>query len=197
MAEYPSLPRPVALEITSISPTMVSVSHSLKRQRRSRGGQRWGFELTYDLRTRDEMLALWAFVVAQRGQFQSFTFVAPGHEEAAGSMTATPTVNGNFTSGTSIVVENMGGFQQGVLKAGDFIKFANHNKVYMVKQDLTSDALGIGVMVITPPLHESVTNGTEIIYDNVEFTCTLNEDMTTLSVKPPLLYDFQIGLIEV
>ena len=44
---YPTTLEASRITITSISPTLVSLTHSLKRQVRRRGGQRWIIDVQY------------------------------------------------------------------------------------------------------------------------------------------------------
>jgi hypothetical protein len=72
---YPTTPVPKSITITGISPALVSVTHSLRRQVRSRGGQRWKIEADYAPLTRAAFAPLFAFANAQRGQYETFTYV--------------------------------------------------------------------------------------------------------------------------
>ncbi|MDY7002151.1 MAG: hypothetical protein SVS15_10280, partial [Thermodesulfobacteriota bacterium] len=132
---FPTSPALAGLKITSNTPTFVSTAHSLKRQVRSRGGHRWLIEGEYPPMTRDEFAPVYAFAVAQRGQYETFTFVLPGLKTPQGSIPGTPVVDGADQTGRSIDTKGWTASQSGILKAGDYIKFNGHAKVYMVTQD--------------------------------------------------------------
>jgi hypothetical protein len=73
---------------------------------------------------------------------------------------------------TSVTVDGM----TGTLKAGDFIKFNGHSKVYMVVADATASA-GSATLTIEPPLRENLSDNEVITYDGVEFTVRLTNDV--------------------
>jgi hypothetical protein len=92
----------------------------------------------------------------------------------------------------------LGGTGTGTLKAGDFIKFANHDKVYMVVADQAD--ISTGTLTIEPPLTTAVSSST-IVYDNVPFTVYLTNDIQEFGVvgndkDGNLLYQFEIDLEE-
>jgi hypothetical protein len=92
----------------------------------------------------------------------------------------------------------LGGTGTGTLKAGDFIKFANHDKVYMVVADQSD--ISTGTLTIEPPLTTAITTST-IIYDNVPFTVYLTNDIQEFGVvgndkDGNLLYQFEIDVEE-
>jgi len=81
----------------------------------------------------------------------------------------------------------------GTLKAGDFIKFANHSKVYMVTADLT----GAGNVSIEPALVANVADNEAITFDSVPFTMRLRNDIQTYDLNANEQYSYEIDMIEV
>ena len=65
----------------------------------------------------------------------------------------------------------------GTLKAGDYIKFASHNKVYMVVADVTADGSNEATLTIEPPLITALADDSAVTYDNVPFTVHLTSDI--------------------
>ena len=97
--------------------------------------------------------------------------------------------------GTSIT---LGGTRSGSLLAGDLIKFANHDKVYMVVAD-NSDITS-GALTIEPPL-KSAVSGSAITFDSVPITVRLMSDMqefqSDVSDKDgELLFSYEIDVVE-
>ncbi len=106
MAIFPTTVALADMTITSMEPTQVSITHSLKRQVRSRGGQRWAIKGSYAPLDREQAAELYAFGVAQRGQYQTFTIVPPTVSAPLGSANGTPLVDGVHSAGaTSISVD--------------------------------------------------------------------------------------------
>ena len=132
---FPISPKANSIKITSISPTLTSLTHSLKRQVRRRGGQRWLLDVGFALMTREQFAPIWSFSVAQQGQFKTFQYVPYPYNSTSGDATGYLVTTSALGAGSSTIPIN--GFS-GSLKKGDFIKFAGHTKVYMVIDTVTS-----------------------------------------------------------
>jgi|GEM_PF-2150964 len=171
--DYPSTPAPMTATITSIAPTYVSVTNSLKRQVRSRGAQAWQMDLYYGAMTRATFAPLWAFLINQSGQFKSFT-VALSAFTPLGSPSGTPLVNGALQSGVTI---NTDGWtpSQTVLKKGDWIQFENDAKVYSVISDAISNGSGQANLRIFPALRKSPADNFTVYTDPL-FTVAMVTD---------------------
>ncbi len=194
---FPTSPVPADIKVSSFSPTLVSQTQSLKRQVRRRGGQRWAFEVTFPPMTRSEFAPVYAFCIAQRGQYETFTFVPPVVSVPQGTATGTPLVNGAQSAGDNTIVTDGWSNSITALKAGDFLKFSGHNKVYMVTADATSDGSGNATLTIEPPLLASVADDEALTVSDVPFTVALTTDTQEYAAGPPNIYEFSLQLIEV
>jgi hypothetical protein len=194
---FPTSPVPADIKVSSFTPTLVSQTQSLKRQVRRRGGQRWSFDVNFPPMTRSEFAPVYAFCIAQRGQYETFTFVPPVVSVPQGTATGTPLVNTAHTVGDTTIATDGWTTSTQILKAGDFIKFANHSKVYMVVSDCSSDGTGAATLVIEPPLMAALSDNEAITANDVPFRVALTTDAQEYSAGPPNLYEFSIGLIEV
>jgi hypothetical protein len=58
----------------------------------------------------------------------------------------------------------------GAFKAGDFVKFSNHNKMYQLTEDATVDVLGRATLNIWPGLYTAVATTDDLLYWDVPFT---------------------------
>jgi hypothetical protein len=88
----------------------------------------------------------------------------------------------------------------GRFKAGDFIKFASHNKVYMVVSDVTSSS-NAATVTIEPPLTTALADDSVVTYKNVPFTVHLTSDIQDFGVVGAdkdgnLLYQFELDVEE-
>ena len=88
----------------------------------------------------------------------------------------------------------------GRFKAGDLIKFASHNKVYMVVEDVTS-ASNAATVTIEPPLTTALVDDSTVTYDNVTFTVHLTNDIQEFGAVGAdkdgnLLYQFELDVEE-
>lgn len=193
---WPMPPKPNSLRVQSWYPSMVSVSHNLTRQTRSRGGQRWLFELMYRSLSQADFRTLFAFLVAQNGQYETFSFSPPLLKDARGAATTSPTVDGASQIGRSINTTGWNVSTSGLLLKGDFISFAGHPKVYVVSADVDSDGAGDAVVAFEPALMASPADAAAITYKDVAWTCALAEDYATLDIEPPDRSPLNVKFIE-
>ena len=190
MALCPTSPAPSEVDISSQSLTRISVTHSGKRQVRSSDSQRWSIRATYSSQSRSDFGPLLAFAVSQEGSYGSFTFRPTGFSSTSGDATSVATVDNaeGYSAGTSTVAADG---LDAELKAGDFIKFANHDKVYL----LTSD--GTDSLSFTPDLVSSVVDGEQITHADVPFTVAFASDMLSFSSSKDGRALFSVDLVEV
>lgn len=187
---YPTTPEFQAINIESKHNNVKSETVSGRMQVRTLGGQRWSFTAKYNPMTRTEFNPVYAFVISQQGMLGTFTIVPPVIGNSSGDVSGTALVNATTAAGaTSVAMDGI----TGTIKAGDFIKFASHNKVYMV----TADRAGAGAMTIEPPLVSGVTDNEAITYASVPFTMRLANDIQTYSLSSNEYYEYEIDMIEV
>lgn len=195
---FPAAPASSAAALRSISPTLISTAQSLKRQVRSRGGQRWGAKLQWAPMLRASFAPILAFCIAQRGQFGSFQIVLPTpFDTPQGSWAGgAPQVDGAGQVGRTINLKNFTAGQSKVIKAGDLLKFID-SKVYMATADADSDGSGkVASLPIEPALIVSPGNGEAVVYTSVPFTMMLNGDVIELAAEPPALFTYSLDLFE-
>ena len=178
-----------AVGFTSVFYNLSSTSLSGRTQVRNIGGQRFEFTATYPTLTRSEFAPIAAFIMAQRGMAEEFTIVLPEISSKSGDATGTVLTSLSEAIGQTVI--SIDGLT-GTLKAGDMIKFSNHNKVYMI----VSDRAGNGDLAIQPSLTVAVPNDTVITYDNVPFTVRLNNDVQTYDLGLASMLDYEVDFIE-
>ena len=184
-----------SLGIKSIQNTIISKTVSGKKLARQIDGQRWGFTARVITAKRSDVYGdLMAFIVKQRSGKENFTIIPPEVENARGTASGTP--NGTASAGDTSIT--LGGTGTGTLKAGDMIKFANHDKVYMVVADQSD--ISTGTLTIEPPLTTAVSSS-NITFDNVPFTVHLTNDVQEFGVAGAdkdgnALYQFEFDVEE-
>ena len=185
--------------IKSLQDTIISKSLSGKKLSRQIDNQRFGFTASIIVGKRSDIYGeLMAFIIKQRSQKENFTIIPPEVEDARGNVSGTVLVNGTHAIGdTTINIDGM----TGTLKAGDFVKFASHNKVYMVVTDATADGSNEATITIEPPLRTALVDDSVVTYDNVPFTVHLTNDIQEFGVvgadgSGNLLYKFEIDVEE-
>lgn len=187
---YPTDPEFADVKVTSRHANIRSETRSGRTQVRSIGSQRWALTGRYNDLKRTEFAPVFAFVMAQKGGTESFTIVPPVFSSTLTTITGTPRVNGDHTQGDTTI--SVDGFT-GTFKAGDFIKFTSHSKVYMV----VADRSGSGSMTIEPGLLEDLSNNELIVYQDVPFTVRLENNVQEWSLGGFDRYNFEVDFIEV
>ena len=196
---YPATPEFSTMKFSSWQPTLVSVSHSLARQARSRGGaQRWAIEGVYPSNlSRAELAPVFGFAIKQRGQYEIFTLTPPAlWSTARGIHTGTPKVDAAGQTGRTVNTKGWTPSTVGILLTGDFVKFNGHSKVYMVTADVNADAFGLATVAIEPALMAVPADGAVITVRNVPFTLALGTDTMESAVAPGSIYNFSLQLVE-
>jgi len=181
-------------EITSNTTTRTSMTIGNRMIRRQIGGQYWTLKLTSIKLDQDEMSQLYAFLIKQEGSYESFSFVPPIHGSTRGtSVSGTPLVLNTYAAGLTSIRANQG---SGTLKTGDFIKFSNHDKVYMLTADVNQDASSEDTFQFFPPLATSIDNTTTIQYNNVPFKVMLTTDQSTFKTGTDGTYEIEFTVRE-
>jgi hypothetical protein len=188
-----------AINIKSEQRTLVSTTDSGKTFRRQIDGQRWSFTVSYPLMPRTTFAPIQAFIIKQRSQKEDFTITFPSYLDAQGHENTTINVNGVHAVGdTTIAIDGFHNDGADRLKAGDFIKFANHSKVYMIVADVTSSS-NAATVTIEPPLRSALADNEVVTYDDVPFKVHLNSDVQEFQAntsnnegKPLFKYEFDV-----
>ena len=188
--------------IRSIQNTIISKSDSGKKLARQIDGQRFAFTAKIITGKRSDIYGeLMAFIMKQRSRKENFTIIPPEIEDARGNETGTVLVNGVHAVGdTTIAMDAFASDGAGRFKAGDFLKFASHDKVYMVVSDVTSSS-NAATVTIEPPLTTALADDSVVTYDNVPFTVHLTNDVQDFGTVGAdkdgnLLYQFELDVEE-
>lgn len=187
---YPTTPEFSAVNVKSTSANISSTTRSGRMQVRSIGAQKWSFSAKYNNMTREEFAPVYAYIMTLQGQLNSFDITPPVISDTSGTATGTVRANGAHSVGdNTIAIDGL----TGTIKAGDFVKFAGHSKVYMV----TAERDGVGTLTIQPALLSSVGNDEQVIYNDVPFKMRLENDVQEFGLSGFDRYDFEIDMIEV
>jgi hypothetical protein len=144
----------------SNEPIYDSDTVSLKKQRATQNAQRW--ELSFNtLRTTDSTDAIIANLTS--GITSTATMIMPQLRNVAENTTAsgTPHVDSTTTKGTSAIPIDRS-TSSGIIPKGAFIKFSNHDKVYITTQEFSLAAGTVANLAIFPSLRQDVPAGTNL-----------------------------------
>lgn len=190
------------MEFKSNTQTRTSQTLSGRVQRAQINSQYFSFKLVSPPLTRAEYMPIMAFIMKQGGKFDSFTVVPPSISSTRGTASGTTTVadiiSSDFsTAATSSTVPiTNDGTSSGTLKTGDLIKFSNHDKVYMLTDDVNLDGSTIVGLPIFPTLRTAVSSSTTVQYNNVPFKVFLTSDVQQFSVGNQNLFTYEINVRE-
>jgi len=194
---FPTSPISNGINITSNQTTIVSTAINGRRQARQLQNQRWSMTVSFPPMTRASFAPIFAFITAQRGRKESFTYTPPIIDDSLGTETGSVLVNGvHAVADTTIAMDAFAGDGDGRFKAGDFIKFASHDKVYMVVSDVTSSS-NAATVTIEPPLTTALADNEAVTYDSVPFTVALKNDVQEFQIGQDALYRYELDFIEV
>ena len=188
--------------IQSVQNTIISKSINGKKLARTVDNQRFGFTARVITGKRSDIYgSLMAFIIKQRSGKENFTIIPPDVQSTKGTENGTVRVNGSHTAGdTTIAMDGHNNDGTHKFRAGDFLKFASHNKVYMVVADVTSSS-NASTVTIEPPLLTALADDSAVTYDNVPFTVHLTNDIQEFGVvgtanDGALLYQFEFDVEE-
>jgi hypothetical protein len=181
------------LDFQSNVTNRITTAVSGKAQRIRVGAQYWSFKLKSPAMTRSEFMTAYSFIVKQDGQYGSFTVVPPVVSNTTGTATGTITVNATYAAGV-LQCKSTGG--SGTLKKGDLIKFSNHNKVYMLTEDVDLDESSVDTLNFYPNLVTGITNTTTVTYNSVPFTVYLDKDEQKYITQADGTYKYEITVNE-
>jgi len=189
---YPTSPEFSSIGFSSEQKTITSTTDSGKMFAVQVDGQRWKFSASYPPMSRADFSPVYAFVMKQRSQKETFQIALPDLKNAKGDVSGTITVSGSHSAGdTTIDITGI----TGTIKAGDFVKFG-HDKVYMVVADATGDVSNNATITIEPPLRTALSNAESVTYDGVEFTVRLTNDVQQFNTGDIDTYRFEVDFIE-
>jgi hypothetical protein len=196
----PTSPAFQTLTINNNQPNLVTITSSGRRQVKSQAAQFWSFNASYPPMKRSDWAPIAAFITKQKGATENFTVILPEYSDTQGALT-TQTVNVTTTEpvGETSIALNSGSINvTDALKAGDFVKFSNHNKVYMVTDDVDFSS-GSATMNIEPGLLASISNTptqNTLVYKNVEFTVYLGDAIQEWNTGLANMVEYELELRE-
>ena len=193
---FPTSPKFQSLAVSSNQSTFVSRSISGRRQSRQIGGQYWRMRASFPPMTRADFAPIYAFVIKQRGRYESFSIVPAVISTGQGSPAGTPLVDGASQTGRSLDTDGWNN-SISIFKAGDYLKIAGNDKVYMVTADVSSDGSGDAEINIEPALVASPADDAAITHSSVPFTVALRSGVQEFETGTTGLFQFEIDFEEV
>ena len=182
--------------ISSNEPMFDVDTVSLKKQRTSQNAQRW--ELSFRILNADNPAELMLSSLIDFDETKTMIMPQLKAVYEATTCTANPVVHTTVASGSSTVVLNYTS-SSGIIPKGSFIKFSNHDKVYVVKSNINMDSQSNVSAQIFPALVTQVNSGDTLqILDDCVFTYFRDiNDLRGLTFSDGILSDLgTINLVE-
>lgn len=193
--ELPSSPGFAITELESSDPTLKTTAHSGKDKTRKFGGHKWMFSAQYDVLTKEEFRPIWAFLLSQRGEWDSFTVKPTEFATPLGAGGGTPAVAGASQTGYSMDIDGCPLSTTGWLKAGDPFTLANQSKVYVLTSDADTDGTGAVTLEFIPELIDSPADGELLTITDIAFTMRQRGKVQKYRLRSGL-FRHEVDLIE-
>jgi hypothetical protein len=196
--QFPTNPNFRSIGFQDNRPTLINKTLSGRKQVRQIGSQYFSFTVSMPPLQQEKSQEIFAFLQKQKGSFEDFTIVAPLDNLGAGKSETDIQVVGSHVSGDALL--DLDGFtanQSGSLKAGDLIKFANHSKVYMVRDTADSTSSGAMQLTISPNLVTTLANNEAVTVNKPSFTVYLENNEIMYSTDANGFYNISFDVREV
>lgn len=197
MPTFPSIPFS-NVSLRSVNPTRVTQSINGVIQRQAIGAQYYSITASFQNLTQAQQRQLFGFMEEMRGPLTTFDLQLPDYlADSTGAFTGTITVATNTAAGsTTVPITSAASNGVVVLKAGDLIRFSNHNKIYAVAADVTAVA-GNETLTLTQPLRSAVTTSHTITHKDVSVSVRFASDNAEFFTDVSLYPSFVIEFVEV
>jgi hypothetical protein len=175
---YPQDPSFSGISFKTNTPTLTTETFSGKSRRTGYGTSFYSWQVKYPTLTAVESSIITGYLSQTYGPAFSFEIILPeiSHTNSLTPITTGATTNGSVSKGVKTVTLAGCGNTK-TLIGGDYIKFANHSKVYQVVGTATSNSAGAMQLYFSGSLVADVPSGTVIEFDDVKFTAIVDADV--------------------
>jgi uncharacterized secreted protein with C-terminal beta-propeller domain len=198
---YPSSPEFTSVDFRVNTPTQTTETVNGRKRRAGFGTSFYTFDGKYSMLTPSQVAPIQAFIAKQYGQLESFQIVLPkisynkaaDYAQAVGNAKVkTAASKGAF----SVALKGLGN-NKAIFKAGDYFKFANHSKVYMVTDDVTSNGSGEATLYFSGKLVANVVVDEVLTINAVPFTVILDQEADEWSIGVGGMTSIEVSFREV
>ena len=196
---FPTSKKPSVFNFSSNRPNSTAYTLSGKRSVKQFAAQYFTFSVQMPPMNQSDFMEFYSFLVKQKGSFDTFTFQYPLENQGVDKGQTDIAVNGSASAGaTQVPMDGFSTSTNDVLKAGDLIKFANHNKIYMITDDENSNSSGeVAAVDIEPPLQAAVVNNEAVTVNQPSFTVALVQDDVLYSTDAAGFFTLSFDVREV
>lgn len=196
---FPTSKKPSVFNFSSNRPNSTAYTLSGKRSVKQFAAQYFTFSVQMPPMNQADFMEFYSFLVKQKGSFDTFTFQYPLENQGVDKAQTDIAVNGSASAGaTQVPMDGFSTSTNDVLKAGDIIKFANHNKIYMITDDENANSSGeVAAVDIEPPLQAAVVNNEAVTVNQPSFTVALQQDDVLYSTDAAGFFTLSFDVREV
>jgi len=175
---FPTTIKPSSISLQDNRPNLINQSVSGKRVIRKYGSQYFTIDVTLPPLIKADAMNVFGFLKQQQNSFEKFDFQYPITNRGLGKQETDIVVNGAKSLGDSdIELSGFSNSQNNCLRAGDVIKFNNHNKIYMVTEHANSDSSGNTTISISPSIISTLTDNEAVDVNSPFFKVYLESDV--------------------
>jgi hypothetical protein len=162
------------------------------------GGHYWSLTLKSIPLSRADFDSIWVFIIQQKGTFDTFYLKPPQINSTKGTFSNSSGTNLPVTSSGAVGATTVGVTPNGsgTLKAGDIIKFDNHDKVYTITADVNLSNTIANTIDIFPALITAITTNEKVITEDVTLKVRLQNDVQEFKTNVNNLYEYEIDVRE-
>jgi hypothetical protein len=196
---FPTSKKPSVFNFSSNRPNSTAYTLSGKRSVKQFAAQYFTFSVQMPPMNQADFMEFYSFLVKQKGSFDTFTFQYPLENQGVDKGQTDIAVNGSASAGaTQVPMDGFSTSTNDVLKAGDLIKFANHDKIYMITDDENANSSGeVAAVDIEPPLQAAVVNNEAVTVNQPSFTVALEQDDVLYSTDAAGFFTLSFDVREV
>ncbi len=196
---FPTSKKPRVFNFSSNRPNSTAYTLSGKRSVKQFAAQYFSFSVQMPPMNQADFMEFYSFLVKQKGSFDTFTFQYPLENQGVDKGQTDIAVNGSASAGaTQVPMDGFSTSTNDVLKAGDLIKFANHDKIYMITDDENANSSGeVAAVDIEPPLQAAVVNNEAVTVNQPSFTVALEQDDVLYSTDAAGFFTLSFDVREV
>jgi hypothetical protein len=196
---FPTSKKPSVFNFSSNRPNSTAYTLSGKRSVKQFAAQYFTFSVQMPPMNQADFMQFYSFLVKQKGSFDTFTFQYPLENQGVDKGQTDIAVNGSASAGaTQVPMDGFSTSTNDVLKAGDLIKFANHDKIYMITDDENANSSGeVAAVDIEPPLQAAVVNNEAVTVNQPSFTVALEQDDVLYSTDAAGFFTLSFDVREV
>lgn len=196
--EFPTNPNFRSLNFKDNRPTLLNQTLSGRRQVRQIGSQYFSFTVQMPPLQQEKAQEVFAFLQKQKGSSGDFTIGSPLDNLGAGKAETDIQVVGSHVAGdASINLDGFASSQANALKAGDLVRFSGHSKVYMVQNNIQSNADGSLLLMISPNLVTSLADNEAVVVNKPKFKVYLENNEIMYSTDASGFYSISFDVREV